>query len=82
MLSVSLANVLILNDDSLTPWTNVTLVRVPDYPYLYYKDNRLNGYAISANASITQFADLINNMTFDFEFDWAVGIMKYKIFNF
>ena len=76
MLSVSLANVLIFNDVSLTPWTNTSLVGVTNYEYSYYQNNSLYGHAISANKSITQFANVINNMTFNFTFEYAVAIMK------
>jgi hypothetical protein len=79
MINVNLANVLIFNDDSLTPWTNISLVGVPGITY--YKNDPENGYAISANASLSQFANAINNMEFDFTFDWAVAIMKYIILN-
>jgi hypothetical protein len=75
MLTVCLANVLIFNNDSLTPWTNISLVGVPGIKY--YNNNPKNGYAISADASINQFADVINKMTFDFTFDWALAIIKY-----
>ena len=77
MLTVSLANVLIFNDDSLTPWTNINLVGVTDYEYLYYQNNPEYGYAISAKASITQFANVINSMKLNFTFDYAAAIMKY-----
>ena len=76
MLTVSLANLLIFNDDSLTPWTNVSLVRATNYEYSYYQNNSKYGHAISANKSITQFADTINNMKLNFTFDYAVAIMK------
>jgi hypothetical protein len=75
MLTVCLANVLIFNNVSLTPWTNISLVGVPGITY--YNNNPRNGYAISASASINQFADAINNMTLNLTFDWAVAIMKY-----
>ena len=75
MLTVSLANLLIFNDDSLTPWTNVSVVGVSN-DFLYYQNNPQYGYAISATKSITQFADVINNMKFNFTFDYAVAIMK------
>jgi hypothetical protein len=74
MLTVCLANILIFNDDSLTPWTNISLVGVPGIKY--YNNNPKNGNAISAKASINRFADVINNMTLNFTFDWAVAIMK------
>jgi hypothetical protein len=74
MLTVCLANVLIFNDDSLTPWTNISLVGVPGIKY--FQNNSNYGYAISADASINQFADVINNMTLNFTFDWAVAIME------
>ena len=77
-MSTKIVYVLILNNDSLTPWTNTNLVRVRDYPYLYYNDNRLNGHAISANASIRQFANVIKNMNLNFTFDYAIAIMKYN----
>ena len=76
MLTVSLANLLIFNNDSLTPWTNVSLVGVTGYEYSYYQNNTLYGHAISATKSITQFADTINNMKLNFTFDYAVAIMK------
>jgi hypothetical protein len=79
MLRVCLANFLIFNDDSLTPWTDISLVGVPGIKN--YNNNPKNRYAISANASINRFADAINNMEFDFTFDWVVAIMKYIIFN-
>jgi hypothetical protein len=78
MLTVSLANVLIFNDDSLTPWTNISLVGVADYPYLYYQNNSIFGYAISSTDSINLFANVINNMALNFTFDYAVAIMKYE----
>ena len=80
MLTVCLANILIFNDDSLTPWTNTRLVGLPGITY--FNNNPKNGYAIYANASINQFANVINNMTLNFTFDWAVAIMKYIIFNY
>ena len=78
MLTVSLANVLIFNDDSLTPWTNISLVGVTNYPYPYYQNNPIFGYAISSIISIEAFADVINSMEFNFRFDYAVAIIKYK----
>jgi hypothetical protein len=74
MLTVCLANVLIFNDSSLTPWTNISLVGVPGITY--YQNDSKNGYAISAKASINRFADAMNIMAFNFTFDWAVAIMK------
>ena len=79
MLTFSLANLLIFNADSLTPWTNIILVVVTDYEYSYYQNNTKYGYAISATKSITQFADVMNHMTFNFTFDYTVAIMKYEI---
>ena len=76
MLTVTLANVLIFDNDSLTPWTNINLVGVTDYEYSYYQNNPQYGHAISANASITQFANVVNNMQLNFTFDYAVAIMK------
>ena len=78
MLTVGLANVLIFNDDSMTPWTNVNLVGVTSYQYSYYQNNPQYGYAISANASIRQFANVIKNMNLNFTFDYAIAIMKYN----
>ena len=78
MLTVSLANKLIFNDDSLTQWTDVRLVGVTDYPYPFYQNNSIFGYAISATDSINQFANVINNMALNFTFDYAVAIMKYE----
>ncbi len=78
MLTVSLSNVLIFNDDSLTPWTNVNLVGVTDYAYPYYQNNSIFGYAISATDCINQFANVINNMALNFTFNYAVAIMKYE----
>ena len=76
MLTVSLANVLIFNDDFLTPWTNASLVGVTGYEYSYYQNNSKYGHAISAKNSITQFADVITKMQLNFTFDYAVAIMK------
>jgi hypothetical protein len=78
MLTVSVANILIFNDDSLTPWTDVSLVDVDDYSFPYYLNNPIFGYAISANKSINLFANVINNMKLNFTFDYAVAIMKYE----
>ena len=75
MLTVSLANILIFNDDSLTPWTNISLVGVPGIKF--FNNNSNYGYAISADASINRLADAINNMTFNFTFDWAVAIVRF-----
>ena len=79
MLTVCLANILIFNDDSLTPWTNISLVGVPGIKY--YNNNPKNGNTFSAKASINRFADVINNMTLNFTFFWAVAIKKYKFNN-
>ena len=76
MLTVSVANILIFNDDSLTPWTDVSLVGVNDYSY--YLNNPIFGYDISANDSLNLFANVINNMKLNFTFDYAVAIMKYE----
>jgi hypothetical protein len=78
MLTVSLANKLIFNDDSLTQWTDVRLVGVTDYPYRYYQNNPIFGNAVSATDSINLFANVINNMVLNFTFDYAVAIMKYE----
>ena len=75
MLTVSLANVFIFNDYSLTPWTNISLVGVSN-DFLYYQNNSKYGHAISATKSIREFADLINSMKFNFTFDCAVAIIK------
>ena len=76
MLTVSLANVLIFNNDALTPWTNISLGGVTDYSSPYYDSNPSFGYAIDANASIHEFANVINNMEFNFTYDYAIAIMK------
>ena len=74
MLTVNVANILILNDDSLTHWTDISLVGVPGIKY--YQNNPNNRYAISADASINQFSNAIKKMAFNFTFDLAVAIMK------
>ena len=79
MLTISLASVLILNDGSLTPWTNQSLCGVPGVTY--YNKNPANKLAILSNASVLLFAQTINNMSasFNFKFDYAVGVMKYSL---
>ena len=74
MITISLASVLIMNDDSLTPWTNTTLAGVPGW----YSYNNNTGFlpAILSDTSVKIFADEINNMSLDFTFDYAVAIMK------
>ena len=71
MLTVSLANVLIFNDDSLTPWTNTTLCGIPGvYQYKTYPPT------ISALCSVNEFANAINNLHLNFSFDYASAVMK------
>lgn len=74
MLTISLANVLILNDDSLTPWTDVNLVGVPGYDK--FNDNSLP--ALLSSASIMEFLTTMNNMELPFNYDYAVAVLKYK----
>ena len=71
MLTVSLANVLIFNDDSLTPWTNTTLCGIPGV-YKY----KTNPPTISAPCSVKEFANAINNLHLNFSFDYATAVMK------
>ena len=78
MLTASLTNVLILNDDTLTPWTNTTLVGVPGWSSINNNSNYLP--AILSSASVAQFADSINSMKFNFSFDYAVAILKLENF--
>ena len=74
MLTISLANVLIINDDSLTPWTNTSLVGVPGWSS--YLNSSAYLPAILSNASVTSFADSINKMALDLTYDYAVAVMK------
>jgi len=55
MITVSLSNVLIVNDDESTPWTNPKLVSVPGW--VSYQNLTTNKRAaIICNASVAQFA--------------------------
>ncbi len=74
MLTISLANVLIINDDSLTPWTNTSIVGVPGWSSYLNSTKYLP--AILTNASITAFANSLDNMNFDFQYDVAAAVMK------
>jgi hypothetical protein len=82
MLTISLANVLVLNDDSLTPWTNVSLVGVPGVTT--YNNKTDIPPAILAKSSLSEFISSMNDLTLNltFNYDYAVGILKYECFSF
>ncbi len=54
-----------------TPWTNATLVGVTGFPT--YKEKP----TANAKTSASLFAQTMNNMVLDFEFDYAAAFMKY-----
>ena len=74
MLTISLANVLILSDDSLTPWTDVSLVGVPGVST--YNNNQKLPPAILAPSSLRLFIDTMKSMNLPFKYDYAVSVMK------
>ncbi len=57
-------------NSALTPWTNTSIVGVPGIP-IY------NGRStVLANLSLAEFTSFMNNQSFSFTFDHAVGIME------
>jgi hypothetical protein len=74
MLTISLASVLIINDDSLTPWTNTSIVGVPGWSS--YTNSTKYLPAILSNAIVTAFANTLDKMNFDFQYDVAAAVMK------
>jgi hypothetical protein len=74
MITVSLSNVLIINDDASTPWTNPELVGVPSV-----ENSPTKKRAILSDASVEQFAQSMNNINFNFTYDFAMAIMKYDL---
>ena len=74
MLTISLTKVLILNDDSLTPWTNVSLVGVPGVAT--FNNNPNLPPAILATQSIEKFISTMNSMKLPFTYDYAASILK------
>jgi hypothetical protein len=77
MITVSLSNVLIVNDDESTPWTNPKLVSVPGW--VSYQNLTTNKRAILCNASVAQFAQSMSKINFNFTYDYAIAIMKFYI---
>ncbi len=63
--------VLSLKDPKDTPWTNASLVSVPGYPTYGSKPTA------DAKKSTSLFAQTMNNMVLNFEFDYAAAIIKY-----
>ena len=63
--------VLPIKDPQDTPWTNLSKVSVPGN--LTYKSKP----AVDAKTSAYLFAQTMNNMKLDFEYDYAAAIMKY-----
>ena len=82
MLTISLANVLIINNNSLTNWTNVDIVGVPGVTT--FNNNTNFPPALIANESLAQFINAMNDMSskLTFEYDYAVGVMKYTLLFF
>ncbi len=82
MLTISLTSVLVLNDASLTPWTNVSIVGVPGVSTFNNKTDLPP--AILANSSLSEFISTMNNLApnLTFNYDYAVGVLKYKFFSF
>ena len=76
MITISLANVLILNNNELTPWTDLDMVAVPDT--LTYNNNANLPRAILADTSMNKFISTMNKMTssLPFKYDYAVGVTK------
>lgn len=72
MISVTLSNVLILNN---TPWTNPSLVSVTGYPLYNGKPTVL------CNSSWSLFANSMNNMNLPFSYDYAVAVMDLDIWS-
>ena len=73
-ITTSLAKVLIITDESQTPWTNSSIVGVPGYPY-YGVGSRYRSTA-QANVSLNEFANSLKNMNLDFSYDYAVAVTK------
>ena len=69
MITVSLTNVLILNDTALTPWTNPNLVGVPGL-----KNYKNYPPALLANSSIFYFENTMSKM--NLTFDYCIGVIK------
>ena len=67
---VSLADVLILNDPSLTPWTNSSIVDYPGKPSYKYQRTVL------ANASVLEFANSMMEMNLPYSYDFAFALIK------
>ncbi len=80
MLTISLTSVLVLNDASLTPWTDVNLVGVPGVTT--YNNKTDIPPAILASSSLSEFISSMNDLTLNLSYDYAVGVMKYKFFSF
>ena len=74
MITISLSGVLILNDDSLTPWTNPKFVSVPGW--YSFQNLTSNKRAISSNKSVTAFAKSMNKLNLNFTYDYAIAIVK------
>lgn len=72
MISVTLTNVLILNN---TPWTNSSLVSVSGYQV--YNGKR----TVLSNTSWSLFANSMNNMNLSFTYDYAVAVMDLDIWS-
>lgn len=70
MITISLTNILIMTDTKSTPWTNSSLVGVPNN--LIYN----NKPTADCKASSIEFINAINNLALPFTFDYAVAIMK------
>jgi hypothetical protein len=76
-ITISLTNILILNETSDTPWTNTNLLGAPKMPF------NKNKYTLKCNSAVAQFASSMSNL--NLTFDHAVAIVKYiftLIFNF
>ena len=73
-ITTSLAKVLIITDESQTPWTNSSIVSVPGYPY--YGNGFRNRSTARANVSLNEFAYSLKNMKLDFSYDYAVAVTK------
>jgi hypothetical protein len=65
--------VYLFKDPSLTPWTNSSIVGVPNYPVHgpYKKPTAV------CDISLNEFSNSLSNMNLSFKFDYALGVMKY-----
>jgi hypothetical protein len=70
-ITISLTNILILNETNDTPWTNTTLLGAPN------QTNYRDKYTLQCNSAVAQFASSMNNYNYYKTFDHAVAIVKY-----